>query len=204
MLQWQTLDKETPMQRKLHNRMFTYVAAAATVAVAAAMIAVGAPAASAAPRTIAVTGKITGFSMKTINVKAGEQVSICLTSPDMPHDLTVGDAGNFKVVSSGPKACKTLTAPAKAGTYKYICSVQGHSGTMFGNLVVGAAAGAAAAPAAPADAAAQVATTPEGGVQTGGGSTAGLTHVNLLTLGGGLLVAAMMSVLLGTRVARKN
>jgi hypothetical protein len=128
----------------------------------------------------------------------------------MPHDITIGDAGNFKVVSSGPKTCKTLTAPAKAGSYKYICSVQGHSGTMFGNLVVGGAAaaaapaaGAAAAPAAGA-AAPQVATVPAGGVQTGGGSTAGLTHVNLLTLGGGLLVAAMMSVLLGTRVARKN
>jgi plastocyanin len=194
------------MQRKLHNRMFTYVASAATVAVAAAMIAVGAPAASAAPRTIDVTGKITGFSMKTINVKAGEQVSICLTAPDMPHDLTIGDAGNFKVVSSGPKVCKTLTAPAKAGSYKYICSVLGHSGTMNGSLVVGAAAAGAAPAAAPAAGAAapQVAAAPAGGVQTGGGSTAGLTHVNLLTLGGGLLVAAMMSVLLGTRVARKN
>jgi plastocyanin len=195
------------MQRKLHNRMFTFVASAATVAVAAAMIAVGAPAASAAPRTIDVIGKIQGFSMKTINVKAGEQVSICLTSPDMPHDLTIGDAGNFKVVSSGPKVCKTLTAPAKAGTYKYICSVLGHAGTMNGSLVVGAAAAGAApaaAPAAGAAAAPQVAEAPAGGVQTGGGSTAGLTHVNLLTLGGGLLVAAMMSVLLGTRVARRN
>jgi plastocyanin len=193
------------MHRKLHNRMFTYVAAAATVAVAAAMIAVGAPAASAAPRTIAVVGKITGFGTKTINVKAGEQVSICLTAPDMPHDVTIADL-NFKVASSGPSTCKTLTAPAAAGSHKFICSVQGHSGTMFGNLVVGAAAGAAAPAAAPAAGAAapQVAAVPAGGVQTGGGSTAGLTHVNLLTLGGGLLVAAMMSVLLGTRVARKN
>jgi heme/copper-type cytochrome/quinol oxidase subunit 2 len=208
MLQWQTLDKETPMHRKLHNRMFTYVAAAATVAVAAAMIAVGAPAASAAPRTIAVVGKITGFGTPTINVKAGEQVSICLTSPDMPHDLTISDL-NFKVASTGPSTCKTLTAPAAAGSHPFICSVQGHSGTMKGSLVVGAAAGAAPAAAAPAAAAPaagapQVAVVPAGGVQTGGGSTAGLTHVNLLTLGGGLLVAAMMSVLLGTRVARKN
>jgi heme/copper-type cytochrome/quinol oxidase subunit 2 len=214
MLQWQTLDKETPMHRKLHNRMFTYVASVATVAVAAAMIAVGAPAASAAPRTIAVVGKITGFGTPTINVKAGEQVSICLTSPDMPHDLTISDL-NFKVASSGPSTCKTLTAPAAAGSHPFICSVQGHSGTMKGSLVVGAAAGAAApaagapaagAPAAgaPAAGAPQVAAVPAGGVQTGGGSTAGLTHVNLLTLGGGLLVAAMMSVLLGTRVARKN
>jgi len=119
------------MHRKLSNRMSTYVASAATVAVAAAMIAVGAPAASAAPRTIAVEGKIMGFSMKTIDVKAGEEVSICLTSPDMPHDLTVSDL-NFKVASSGPSTCKTLTAPAAAGTHKYVCSVTGHAGTMFG------------------------------------------------------------------------
>jgi plastocyanin len=194
------------MQRKLHNRMFTYVAAAATVAVAAAMIAVGAPAASAAPREIAVEGKIMGFGPKTINVKAGEEVSICLTSPDMPHDLTIGDL-NYKVVSAGPKVCKTLKAPAAAGSHKFVCSVTGHGGMMFGNLVVAAAAGAAApaadAAAPPADAP-QVGAIPAGGVQTGGGSTAGLSHVNLLTLGGGLLVAAMMSVLLGTRVARKN
>jgi plastocyanin len=193
------------MHRKLSHRMFTYVSAAATVAVAAAMIAVGAPAASAAPRTIAVVGKITGFGTPTINVKAGEQVSICLTSPDMPHDLTISDL-NFKVASTGPSTCKTLTAPAAAGSHPFICSVQGHSGTMKGSLVVGAAAAGAAAPAAgaPAAGAPQVAAVPAGGVQTGGGSTAGLTHVNLLTLGGGLLVAAMMSVLLGTRVARKN
>lgn len=192
------------MHRKLHNRMFTYVASVATVAVAAAMIAVGAPAASAAPRVVKVEGKITGFSMKTIEAKPSEELSICLTSPDMPHDLTVGDAGNFKVIApTAAEVCKTMTAPAKAGTYKYVCSVQGHGGTMFGNLVVAGAAGAAAAPAAPAGP--QVAgAAPSGGVQTGGGSTAGLTHVNLLALGGGLLVAAMMSVLHGTRVARRN
>ena len=201
------------MQQK-PNRIFSFVAAAATVAIAAAMIAIGAPAASAATRTINVSGVITGFSASTINVKAGEQVSICLKSKDTDHDLTISSLG-FKVASKagGPAVCKTLTAPAKAVTAKFICSLPGHaSAGMVGKLVVssGAAAGAPAAPAAPqaggapAQGAPQVGSTPAGGVQTGGGSTAGMTHVSLLLLGGGLLIAAMMSGLLGLRVNRKN
>jgi uncharacterized cupredoxin-like copper-binding protein len=205
------------MQQKPHNRIFTFVAAGATVAIAAALIAVGAPAASAAPRTINVSGVITAFTPKTINVDAGEQVSICLTSKDTDHDLTISDLG-FKVVApKGGPVCKTLTAPAKAGSHKFICSIPGHEQAgMVGSLVVAAASGGAPAPApapgaekAPAPAPAPGAApqvqgqVPSGGVQTGGGSTAGLTHVSLLTLGGGLLIAAMMTGLLGW-VARRD
>lgn len=189
------------MLHKRHNRMFKSVATAATVAIAAAMIAVGAPAASAAPRVINVKGVITGFTPKTISVKAGEQVSICLSKDVMPHDITIADPA-FKVASG---ACATLTAPAAAGTHKFICSIDGHEQAgMVGSLVVTAAGAAAPAAAAPGAADPQVAGVPVGGVQTGGGSTAGLSHVNLLMLGGGLLIAAMMSVLLGTRVTRRN
>jgi plastocyanin len=184
--------------------MFSYVATAATVVIAAAMIAVGAPSASAAPRVINVSASFSGgFSPKTIDVKAGEQVSICLKVTDMPHDITIADPA-FKVFAPkvGTPTCKTLTAPA-SGSHAFKCSISGHQG-MTGNLVVGNAS--AAAPAAPVAGAAapQVGTVPAGGVQTGGGSTAGLTHVNLLMLGGGLLIAAMMSVLFGTRVARRD
>jgi len=191
------------MLHKRHNRMFKSVATAATVAIAAAMIAVGAPAASAAPRVINVDAAFSpGFSMKTINVKAGEQVSICLTSTDMDHDLTIKSL-NFKVLApKGPAVCKTLTAPSAAGSNSFVCSFPGHD-SMTGKLVVSAAGGGSAAPVAPGAAEPQV-DAPVGGVQTGGGSTAGLTHVNLLMLGGGLLIAAMMSVLLGTRVTRRD
>jgi plastocyanin len=186
-----------------HSRMFTYVATAATVAITAAMIAVGAPSASAAPRQIDVTaGYTAGFSPKTINVTAGEQVSICLKVTDMPHDLTIASPA-FKVAATtkGTAVCKTLTAPA-SGSHPFKCSIIGHE-SMTGTLVVGGAAAApAAAPAA--GAAPQVAAVPAGGVQTGGGSTAGVTHTNLLMLGAGLLLAAMMSVLFGTRVARRD
>lgn len=204
------------MQRKQHKPIFTYVAATATVAIAAALIAVGAPSASAAPRTITVASSITApfFAPKTINVKAGEQVSICLTTKDVAHDVTISDLG-FKVTASAPGAavCKTLTAPAAAGSHRFVCSISGHEQLgMVGSLVVAAAGGAAppaagappAANAPPAGAPQVGGSTPAGGVQSGGGSTAGLTHVNLLMLGGGLLIAAMMSALLGLRVTRRD
>jgi uncharacterized cupredoxin-like copper-binding protein len=210
------------MQRKHHNRFLTYVAAAGTVVIAAAMIAVGAPAASAA-KSITVTGVITGFTPKTINVTAGEQVTITFKNGDaaIPHDLSIPAAGGFKVSAAGGKtATKSFTAPAKSGSYKFFCSIPGHEQAgMVGSLVVASAgAGAPAAPAAPkagttapkasgagAPASApQVNKVPAGGVQAGGGSTAGVTHVSLLTLGGGLLVAAMMTALLGWRVARRD
>lgn len=199
------------MQHTKQSRMFTFVAAAATAAVAGALVVVGAPMASAAPRTIAVSAVITGFTPKTINVKAGEAVSICLTSKDTDHDLTISDLG-FKVAApTGPAVCKTLTAPAAAGSHKFICSIPGHEQAgMVGSLVVGAASAAAApgAAAAPTSAAptsaAQVPAVPSGGVQTGGGSTAGFAHSGLVTLGGGLLLAAFMSAMLGWRVARRD
>ena len=185
-----------------HSRIFTSVAAAATVAIATALLALGALAAAAAPRVINVDGIITGFTPKTINVAAGEEVSICLTSPDTDHDLTIATL-NFQVVApTGPAVCKTLTAPAKAGTHKFICSILGHeSAGMVGSLVV-AAPGAAA----PTDAGAgpQAGQVPAAGAQTGGDVAARLIHVSPLTLAGGVLIAAMMSALLGWRVAQKD
>jgi uncharacterized cupredoxin-like copper-binding protein len=193
------------MQHK-QNRIFTYVAGVATVAITAAMIAVGAPAASAATRTINVSGVITGFSQSTINVTAGETVSICLTSTDIDHDLTIA-ALNFKVVSAkGVKSCKTLVVPAAAGSKDYICSLPGHAAAgMKGKLVIAGTAGASpAAPGAATPADPAQAVPAAGAAQTGGGSTAGLTNVNVLMLGGGLLIAAMMSALLGLRATRRD
>jgi uncharacterized cupredoxin-like copper-binding protein len=201
------------MQHKQHNRICTYVASAvtvATLAIAAALIAVGAPSASAvaAPRVINVSGIITAFTPKTINVAAGEQVSICLTSPDTDHDLTIATAGNFQVVAPhGTTAvCKTLTAPAKAGAYKFICSIPGHeSAGMVGSLVVAAAGEAVpSAPAAPGAGAAQAGQVPAGGVQADVRPLVDLSQVTPLMLGAALLVAAMMCALLGWVVARKN
>jgi uncharacterized cupredoxin-like copper-binding protein len=182
-----------------HSRILTCVASAATVAIAAALLALGAMSASAAPRVINVNGIITGFTPKTINVASGEEVSICLTSPDTDHDLTIATLKFQVVAPTGPAVCKTLTAPAKAGKHKFICSIPGHEQAgMVGSLVVGAPG------AAPPAAAPQGGQVPAAGVPTGGDSTARLIHVSPLTLGGGLLIAGMMSALLGWRVAQKD
>ena len=196
------------MQRKHRNRIFSYVASAFTVAVAAALVGLGAPAASAAPRVINVDGIITGFTPKTINVTAGEEVSICLKSPDTDHDLTIPTVNNFQVIApTGAAVCKTLTAPDKAGTHEFICSVPGHEAAgMVGSLVV-AAPGAAVPTTSAAPSAGtgpQAGQVPAGGAQSGDGPTAGLTSVSPLMLGGGLLIAALMSALLGYRVARRD
>lgn len=185
------------MQRKQHNRAVTYVASAAVVAIAAALVAVGAPAASAAPRVINVSGVITAFTPKTINVTAGEQVSICLVSPDTDHDLTIPTVDNFQVVApTGPAVCKTLTAPDKAGKHRFICSIPGHEQAgMVGSLVV-AEAGAAVTPEPSA-------ATPAAGAQTPDLPSSGLT-LSPLKIGGGLLVVAMLSALLGYRVGHKG
>ena len=50
----------------------------------------------------------------------------------------------------------------------------------------------------------QVSQVPSEGVDTGGGSTSGVNQVGLLTLGGGLLMAAGMSVLFGRRFTRTD
>ena len=195
------------MQNKQHHRICTYVASAATVAIAAALIAVGAPAASAAPRVINVDGIITGFTPKTINVSAGEEVSICLKSPDIDHDLTIPDL-SFKVAAPAgtTPVCKTLTAPAKAGTHRFICGIIGHEQAgMVGSLVV-AAAGAALPKesAAPGAGAAPAGEVPAGGGQADLRPLVDLSQVSPPMLGAALLVAAMMSALLGWVVARKN
>ena len=192
------------MQHKQHNRIFIYVALAATTAVAAALVALGAPAASAAPRVINVNGIITAFTPKTINVAAGEEVSICLTSPDTDHDLTIPSVNNFQVIApTGPAVCKTLTAPDKAGTHKFICSIPGHEAAgMVGSLVV--AAPGAPAPAGPAAPPAPAGAAPQAGPVAATGPGAGLASPSPLILGGGLLIAALMSALLGWRVAQKD
>lgn len=186
-----------------HNRIFTYVASAATVAIAAALIAIGAGPASAAPRVINVNGIITGFTPKTINVTVGEEVSICLTSPDTDHDLTIATVDNFQVVApTGPAVCKTLTAPAKPGKHQFICSIPGHKQAgMVGELVVAAAG---AAPPAAQGGAPQAGQVPAAGGQTGGGLAAGLTNVSPLMVAGVLLITAMLSALLGWRVAQRD
>jgi len=49
-----------------------------------------------------------------------------------------------------------------------------------------------------------VTSIPVGGVQTGGGSTAGFTHSGLVTLGGGLIMIAFMGMIYSRKLARQE
>ncbi len=60
------------------------------------------------------------------------------------------------------------------------------------------------APGPTATATPQVGIVPTGGVQTGGGSTAGMQHVGLLAIGGGLLFGAGGSALIRRRFLRRG
>jgi|GEM_PF-1515023 plastocyanin len=214
------------MQQTQRNRTLKFVAAAATATMAAAMIAVGAPSATAAV-AVTVSGKLVGgFTPTVVHVTAGVPTTITYKNTDSSdHDFTVTDLSFQVAAAGGASASKVLTATAaQVGSHKFICSISGHSALMFGTLIVDpagtktvpataaagtpAVAGSAAAGPAAANlsgvAGAQVSSIPSGGVQTGGGSTAGFAHSGLMTLGGGLLMAAFMSAFYGRRVARRN
>jgi pyruvate dehydrogenase E2 component (dihydrolipoamide acetyltransferase) len=216
------------MQKTRHHRTSKLVATAATAAIAAAMIAVGAPSASAANQIINTSGDTFTPSALTAVVNVGDTV-------------TFNGLGGHNATSTAASVAK-FASPAGAASFVYKTTTPGkhtydctfHSGMVGSFTVVGAAAPAApapkapaapgpiaavpaapAAPAAPAPAApapgtdpaaagGQVSTVPQGGIASGGGSTAQMNDAGLKTLGGGLLMAAFMSALLGRRVARRS
>ena len=190
------------------NRIAKFAAIAATATLSAAMIAVSAPAASAADHVIGTSGDT-------------------FTPSTLPGVVAIGDTITFNGLD-GHNATSTagsvakFASPAGVASYKYTTTTAGkhtydctfHSGMVGSFTVAAAAGGAAPAPAAPAPAApapkadapaapapagpapstqGQVSEVPSGGIQTGGGSTAGFNNGGLVTLGGGLLMASFMS-----------
>jgi hypothetical protein len=141
------------------------------------------------------------FTPAAIAVKVGDTVSITglTTHPTMSD---VFPAGAAKIAMTTTDINYKVTAPGK---YTYFCVA--HAGMKGSFTATGAAApGGAAAPAGTAAdvPAGQVTDIPVGGVQTGGGSTAGVTHSGLITLGGGLLMAAFMSLVFSRRFASEK
>jgi plastocyanin len=83
--------------------------------------------ASAAPDTITAHD----FALTSISVKAGATVTFKNDGPST-HTLTA-DAGEFDTGSVNAGSTKTFTAPTKAGTYKFHCSIHP---SMTGTLTV--------------------------------------------------------------------
>lgn len=89
-------------------------------------------------RKVVVMARSFAFDPKTIEVEAGEDVAIVLTSTDITHDFVL-DEGDVHVVAAEKGKTQTggFTAPDEAGEYAYFCSVAGHRASgMEGTLVV--------------------------------------------------------------------
>jgi len=89
----------------------------------------------AADGPITVEMKEFSFTPNTITVRADTEITIELVNTGvLSHDFVIGDLE----VSSGlvaPGLKKTVTFKAPAGSYEYICSVEGHADAgMYGTL----------------------------------------------------------------------
>ena len=83
-----------------------------------------------------VTAKSLSFSPKEITMKAGEDVTIALTSDDIFHDFAVQGQGHIVGAKGGQTANGGLRID-EPGTYKFWCSVPGHRAAgMEGTIVV--------------------------------------------------------------------
>jgi len=126
-------------------------------------------------------------------------------------------AAAVTATTAPPTPAATTTAPGSSGTTgpgTTGTTTPGSSNTapgVLGTAVTPGGTGTGTTPTGSSDttgvpttvgATPQVAIVPTGGVQTGGGSTAGLQHVLLLTISLGLLLAAGFSGLLSRRFTR--
>jgi plastocyanin len=87
-------------------------------------------------RKIEVSASSFAFDPDEIEVKAGEDVAIVLTSTDILHDFTIGELDAHVAVDAGETATGGLRAD-EPGSYTFYCTVSGHrEAGMEGTLVV--------------------------------------------------------------------
>jgi plastocyanin len=86
-------------------------------------------------REIAITARNFRFDPSEIRVRAGEPVTIVLTSEGSLHDFTLGDGAHVSA-DAGKTARGGLKVDAP-GTHTFYCTVPGHrSQGMEGKLIV--------------------------------------------------------------------
>jgi plastocyanin len=90
----------------------------------------------AGAREIPVEAGALTFTPKRLQLTAGEDVTIVMTSIDIAHDFYVAGVGHV-VHAPARKTAKGGLMIDKAGTYKFWCRVKGHkAGGMVGTIVV--------------------------------------------------------------------
>jgi plastocyanin len=91
---------------------------------------------AAGAREIAVSASSFTFDPTEIEVAAGEEVAIVLTSTDILHDFTIEELDAHVAAEAGETGTGGLRAD-EPGTYTYYCTVDGHrEAGMEGTLVV--------------------------------------------------------------------
>jgi plastocyanin len=79
-----------------------------------------------------ITMKNFAFSPTTLNVTAGEKVTV-VNEDSVAHTVTASEGGAFDTGSIAGGKSGTFTAPSKAGSYPFVCTF--HS-NMKGTLIV--------------------------------------------------------------------
>lgn len=92
----------------------------------------------AGAREIPVEAGALTFAPKRLQLTAGEDVTIVLTSIDIAHDLYVDGVGHV-VHAAARKTAKGGLMIDEPGTYKFWCTIKGHkAGGMVGTITVAA------------------------------------------------------------------
>jgi len=87
-------------------------------------------------RQVEVRATSFAFEPDTIEVEAGEDIAIALTSDDIEHDFTIDELDAHVAAGEGETNVGGFTA-AEPGTYTFYCSVDGHRESgMEGTLTV--------------------------------------------------------------------
>ena len=87
-------------------------------------------------REIAITGEAFAFDATDLDMTAGEDVTIALTSGDIAHDFYVKGVGLIVHAKAGKTSMGGLRID-EPGTYEYWCTVKGHKKAgMTGTITV--------------------------------------------------------------------
>ncbi len=87
---------------------------------------------------IKMVGEDFSFDPDSFTVKAGQEVTVTLTSNDMEHDFVLEDLDvQTETIEEGETGSVTFTAPEEPGEYTYYCSVGDHRAMgMVGTMIV--------------------------------------------------------------------
>ena len=86
---------------------------------------------------ISVDAKLFGFNLSADSAEAGPVTFVVSNDDFLPHDFEItGNGVDARTDRLSPGDSDTLTLDLVAGTYTYLCTVEGHSENMHGTFNV--------------------------------------------------------------------